>query len=68
MSCNPNEHKYVYQGTLYLYETYPVPGSGARGRYYFDRYYCEKCLDTQDRNRRDIGNSYTQPLPGTLPA
>ena len=65
MSC---EHKYVYQGTVYRYEKYPRPGSGAYDRIYGDRYYCERCLDTVVKNERADGNSYEKPIPGTLPA
>lgn len=68
MKCSPFEHKYIYQGTVHKLADYPMPGSSARERIYFDRYYCEKCLDIQDRNQRKHGTDYSNPLPGTLPA
>lgn len=64
MSC---EHRYIYQGTVYWHEDYPISGSGAYARVYGDRYYCERCLDTVIRNQRTQGNSYYNPIAGTLP-
>ena len=64
MNC---EHKYQYQGTVYWSGEYNLSGSGAHARIYGDRYYCEKCLDTQIKNERIEGNDYNKPLPGTLP-
>jgi hypothetical protein len=63
----PCDHHYEFQQTVYHFADHPLPGSGAHARIYSDRYYCIKCLDTQLRNERELGNSYAQPLPGTLP-
>jgi len=64
MNC---EHKYQYQGTVYWSDKYPLPGSGAHARIYGDRYFCERCLETQIKNERKEGNDYNKPIPGTLP-
>ena len=36
-------------------------------RTYEDRYYCTKCLELQDRNKRNYGTIDSDPLPGTMP-
>lgn len=65
MNC---EHDWRHQGLVYRLSEYNLPGSGARGVIYYDRYYCAKCLETKDRNSRDHGNSYQKPIEGSVPA
>lgn len=62
------EHRWVYQGTVYSSDDRPLPGTGARERVYFDRFYCQLCLASSDRNARRIGNTYQNPIAGTFPA
>lgn len=38
------KHKYVYGGVKYQVQDYKNPGSGSSPVYYYDFYYCEKCL------------------------
>lgn len=64
MDC---EHNYQFQGVVYGQSTYPRPGSGAHDRIYWDRYYCTKCLDVEDKNRREMGTTYDKPIPGSFP-
>lgn len=52
------EHKFVYGGIKYKEETYPLPGTGARKRTYFDWYYCEKCLEKKFEELNFEDNSY----------
>jgi len=47
MSDKPCQHKFIYQGVKYkIGEKYG--GSGARRVTYFDRHFCEKCLEKRD--------------------
>lgn len=62
--CN---HVYRYQGTVYWNGEYMLRGSDAYPRVYGDRYFCERCLNVRTLNERTHGNSYQNPLPGTLP-
>lgn len=62
------EHKFVYQGLFYRDGTHPLPGSSARERTYFDRYFCEKCLHTEEKDHRVVGNNYQKVLSGATPA
>lgn len=61
------EHKYIYQGAVYRASHNLLPGSGARSRIYFDRYFCECCLNIVDRNERHYGNTYENPIAGSVP-
>lgn len=61
------EHKFVFLGLVYHYGS-QLPGSSARARIYKDRFYCERCLNYQDCNEREVGHTFTDPLPGALPA
>lgn len=61
------EHKFVYKGLVYHNSDHPLPGSGAHERIYEDAYFCEKRLDVAFRNARGIGNSYQQPIFGSMP-
>lgn len=68
MSKTPEcEHTWRFANTVYWAGRYPLPGSDARERMYGDRYFCEKCLETQIKNERSEGNTYGQPVPGTFP-
>lgn len=60
------DHNFQFQGVIY-YDGYQLPGSGACARFYADRYYCTKCLDVVDKNKREVGNSYHKPIEGTFP-
>lgn len=62
-----HEHKWVFQHIVYWDGRDPLPGSGAYPRYYGDKYFCEKCLETKILNERRLGNSYEQPHPNTFP-
>lgn len=64
---NVCDHKYVFQHVVYWYADTPLPGSGAHARVYGDKYYCERCLETEIINERTIGNSYQHALPNTFP-
>ncbi len=63
----PCVHVYKHQGTVWK-NGQQLPGSGARDRVYYDRYYCTSCLSTRDMNPRVLGNTYSVPLAGTVPA
>jgi len=63
MGC---EHQYKFQYVSYSHG-HQLPGSDACARFYEDTYFCEKCLDTQYRNKRELGNSYSKPIEGSFP-
>lgn len=60
------DHLWAYQGLIHWLHG-DRPGSGAEYRWYADRYYCQRCLETTDRNARVSGNSYTKPIEGSKP-
>lgn len=41
------EHNYTYLGIRYHDGSRPLPGTGARQRYYAHVYFCTKCLNKQ---------------------
>lgn len=63
MAC---EHNFAFQGVVYS-DGGSVPGSGAQYRHYEDKYFCTKCLHTVYGNKRQVGVSYREPLPGAFP-
>lgn len=67
MSCPDNAHAWSYMGIVYSFTKYPLPGSGAYGRVYEDKFFCTRCLETQYINAREMGDSYQKPIPGSLP-
>lgn len=62
----PCDHLYAFQGIV-RWSGAERPGSSARERHYADRYFCQRCLHTVDRNERVVGHTYDPPLPGTVP-
>ena len=45
MNACERGHRYAYAGIRYADGTNPLPGSGARARYYAHIYFCERCMD-----------------------
>ena len=45
-------HKWVYKGIVYAVGN-SIPGSGAKYRYYWDSYFCEKCLEFQEKSKKN---------------
>jgi hypothetical protein len=60
-------HMWAWQGRYYK-DGHDVPGSSAKERVYFDRYFCRECLTVRNTNETVIGNNYRAPLPGTFAA
>lgn len=56
------EHRFVYAGVKYEESKYPMPGSSARDRHYFDHYYCERCLEHRYEQLPATNNTYSEPL------
>jgi hypothetical protein len=54
------EHKFVFGGVKYEDGHYPLPGSGARSRQYFDFYFCEKCLEKKYEKLPFEDNTYSK--------
>lgn len=52
------EHKYVYVGIVFKIDNYPLPGSSAKEITYFDKYFCEKCLNIRHIELNDKSNTY----------
>ena len=58
MTTEECKHHFSYEGIVYKDEDMSMSGTGAKRRYYEDKYFCVKCLATRFENRRYIGNSY----------
>lgn len=63
----PHEHTYVHLGLVYEHADYPMAGTGARVRTYYHRFFCQGCLDVQDRDPFVHGSSYEKPLELAVP-
>jgi hypothetical protein len=61
------EHNFSYAGLVYSFEKYSLPGSGAHGVIYEDRFFCQKCLELRDINPRVVGDSYSKRIEGSIP-
>lgn len=59
-------HEWRYQGLIYSSGDRKW-GSDACEQVYEDRYYCIKCLEVKDINRRINGNTYGKPVEGAMP-
>lgn len=52
------EHSFTYGGVKYEVQNWTNPGSGSRPVYYFDWFYCTKCLTNRYDQLAYQGNSY----------
>ena len=52
------EHKFVYRGVVYSVQDHKIPGSGGQEVYYYDFYFCERCLDKKYDRLPYTSNSY----------
>lgn len=66
MSCLEDGHLYAF-AALVWYEGQQLLSSSARAVIYEDKFFCQRCLDTQYRNARRVGNSYSERVPGAVP-
>jgi len=66
MNC---EHKFVYRGIVYENDPNPMSGTGARRRYYFEQFFCEKCLTKKDNRlpMQENDNTYYDVKYGATP-
>lgn len=53
------EHIYNYLGVMYYDGKWPLPGTGARRRYYSHVYFCTRCAETLGKPIEDRDRSYT---------
>ena len=61
-----HDHKYTYQGIVYVDEDHSLPGTGACRRHYAYVYFCEGCLIKRYENIPGEFNSYsTLKFPAT---
>lgn len=58
----PCLHKFVYGGVRYKDSEYPMAGTGAHERSYFEWFYCEKCLKKIFNKLDFTGNTYEKHL------
>lgn len=56
--CN---HTFIHGGVKYEIQDWTISGSSARPVWYFDWFYCEKCLQNQYRRLAEETNTY-QPI------
>lgn len=61
------EHRFVYAGVKYKDSRYPRPGSGAHDRYYYDHYYCDRCIEHCYEQLPTISSTYEPPLFNATP-
>lgn len=66
--ANTCEHRFVFGGLRYKHGGWPLPGTGAEPRYYFDWMFCERCCESRYLNQREIGTSYDAVIGGATPA
>lgn len=54
------KHKFIYGGVKYHISNEKLPGSGAQYVFYFDWFYCEKCLEYEYRRLKEYTNTYQE--------
>ena len=64
---NCKQHKFIYGGIRYAIQDWKLPGSGAQPVYYFDYYFCEKCLEPKTIKLLLESNNYCDILFGATP-
>lgn len=52
------DHKFVHGGVKYEIQEWKIPGGGAQPVYYFDWFYCEKCLQNEYQRLAESSNTY----------
>lgn len=62
-----HKHNYTYGGVIYALGG-RLPGSGARERRYYDRFYCTECLHCRYIRLSETNSSYDTPLFNATPA
>ncbi len=63
----PCEHKFIHGGIKYEVQEWKLPGSGARPVYYFEWFYCERCLEKRYEKLDTETDSYSKVLFGATP-
>ena len=61
------EHKWIYRGVGYEVQYWKLPGSGAQPIYYYDVYFCERCLTIKTSKLNISSNTYGKILFGATP-
>jgi hypothetical protein len=68
------DHQFAYAGIRYCDGKRPLPGTGARQRYYAHVYFCAKCTETKgdpipdpSPDGRPYWNSYSKPHSNAVP-
>ncbi len=64
---HPHEHKFICGGIKYEVQDWNLPGSGARRIYYFDWFYCERCLENKYQMLDVETDTYSKILFGATP-
>lgn len=68
LACVEGDHDFEYLGVRYADGAYPLPGSGARRRYYADTYFCKRCLEKRGEPMRGLDECTYQSIRfGALP-
>jgi hypothetical protein len=60
-------HKFVHGGVKYEIQDWKLPGSGARAVYYYDWFYCERCLENKYTQLPSETSTYDKILFGATP-
>jgi len=61
------EHKFVYGGARYKVDDNPRPGTGSHYRYYYDWFFCEKCLESRYERLAFLDTTYDKVALNALP-
>jgi len=62
-----HECEWVYGGVKFEDGDFPLPGTGAARRYYFDWFYCKKCLAISLKRLNIYATTYDPVLYNATP-
>ena len=61
------DHKWIYRGVGYEVQDWEFPGSATRPVYYYDVYFCERCLTIKTSKLNVRSGTYEKILFGATP-
>jgi hypothetical protein len=61
------DHKFVYAGIKYEVQDWKIPGGGSQPVWYFDWFYCEKCLENKYHRLAIERDTYEKTMFGASP-
>ena len=67
MNLSDCDHKFIHGGGKYEVQEWKLPGSGAQSVYYYDWFYCERCLKDRYKELETETDTYSKILFGATP-